>query len=390
MLAGAAAAGCGAEREANEAVGSAQVTVDTVNGVQVVTSIGVPAEWGREPLAVIERPRDEEFGRIVGVVADSAGNVYVADDIAKRIYRFSPTGEYLGAIGREGGGPGEFRALKGLAWVGPYLATMDAGNGRITTVALDGRPGPDVRWLALTGTGFWLEQTAPGEAYALLPVFSGDRGGGNTRVYLRITAQGVADTLPGRQLAPLPGSEGIVCEGGPDGGIRFFAVPEASQPFAARAPGRRTLLGYTGQYRLAVVSADGDTVRVIRRELANPPLTDSVWAVTDSMWTAFQEGARGSTCTRSSIERPASLPAFAGAFHDDRGRLWVEARDSAGYRFDVFDSTGALLGQLPPHVRDRRVPPYVRDGRLYYVSLDDMDVQSVRVARIVEFTPAHR
>jgi len=62
----------------------------------------------------------------------------------------------------------------------------------------------------------------------------------------------------------------------------------------------------------------------------------------------------------------------------------VEAYDCTGFRFDVFDSTGALVGELPAPARDRSVTPAVLGGRLHYVALDSLDVQTLRVARVVE------
>ena len=380
LCAALAAAACTATERPS--VPGARTTVDTIAGVPHVANAGTPATWRLEPLLDVAEAGGEPFGRLTGVTGTAAGDVYAADALARRIYHFAPDGRFVAALGREGGGPGEFRSMRSLAWVGPHLATLDAGNGRVTLVGTDGAPGPDVRWLALTGTGFGLEQTAPGEAYAPLPVFSPERRSTSTQVYLRLTAAGVADTLAGRRIAAEGRATGVVCEG--ERGIHFFSVPDSPRPYAGRAPGRRTVLGETGHYRLAVVGPAGDTVRVVTRDGANPPFTDAEWAATREDWAEFQERVRGTRCDPADITRPASKPAFAEIFFDDRARMWVEAYDRAGFRFDVFDSTGALVGELPAPARDRSVTPAVLGGRLHYVALDSLDVQTLRVARVVE------
>ena len=361
---------------------ASRTAVHVVGGIEHVVNTGEPPTWRLEEALAVADAGGEPFGRITGVTASANGELFVADELAKRIYRFAPDGRLVAALGREGGGPGEFRTMHSLAWTGPWLATLDAGNARVTRLGVDGTVGPPVHWLPLTGTGFGLEQTTPEEAYAPFPIFSTERLASSTRVFLRITADGVADTLAGVPVPPPAARSGVICEGA--GGIHFFSVPHAPQELQARAPGRRTIVAHTSRYRLLVLGAAGDTVRVVTRDVANPPFGDAEWAATEERWRAFQERVRGARCEPDGIERPTSKPAFAAVFFDDAARTWVEAYDAAGFRFDVLDSTGALVAQLPAPSRDRSVDPAIRGGRLHYVVQDSLEVQTVRVARIVE------
>lgn len=356
--------------------------VHVVGGIEHVVNTGEPPTWRLEESLAVADAGGEPFGRITGVTGSAAGELFVADELAKRIYRFGADGRFVAALGREGGGPGEFRSMHSLAWTGPWLATLDAGNARVTRLGVDGAVGPPVHWLPLTGTGFGLEQTTPEEAYAPFPIFSTERRTTSTRVFLRITADGVADTLAGVPVPPAAARTGVVCEGA--GGIHFFSVPHAPRELQARAPGRRTIVAHTSRYRLLVLDAAGDTLRVVSRDVGNPPFGDAEWAATEDRWREFQERVRGARCEPTGIERPTSKPAFAAVFFDDAARTWVEAYDTAGFRFDVFDSTGALVAQLPAPPRDRSVDPAIRGGRLHYVAQDSLEVQTVRVARIVE------
>jgi hypothetical protein len=57
---------------------------------------------------------DVIFGAIGGMVVDRDGRVYVADMQARQISVFSPDGDFLRHLGREGEGPGEYREPRSL------------------------------------------------------------------------------------------------------------------------------------------------------------------------------------------------------------------------------------------------------------------------------------
>lgn len=372
-------AACGTGESADG--GALLVSVDSVGGVPHVHNAGEPERWRLDSTLALGGAAGEPFGRVTGVAGDWKGGVYVADARAKRIYRFAADGEYLGALGGGGAGPGEFGAIQGLAWVAGRLASLDAGNGRITLLAADGVGAPlSVRWQPPTGE-VALEQTRPGEAYAPTAVPSAAKGPSGGRAWVRLIGAGVPDTTPDYG-ATVSGTAAVTCTS--PGRIGSFSIPFASRPYAVRAAEGRTLVGVTGVYRLALLGARGDTLRVLERDTPAVPVTDAEWREAEAGWARFQEDNRGGECDARSITRPASKPAFRGVAWDDRGRLWVEAVAPAGFRFDVFDSTGALVGEVPAPSRDASVPLAIRGGRLFWVAADSLGVQTVRVARIVD------
>ena len=359
-------------------------TVDTAQGVVHVRNAGEPPVWRLDSVVTIDSAGPAPLGRVTGVVGDWKGGIYVADALAHRVYRYDETGAWLGALGGEGSGPGEFRSLQGLAWVGGRLASLDAGNARITLLAADGAAEPQsVRWQPITGD-VTLEQTRPGEAYAPVVIGEPARDGRVTSGFVRLIGAGVPDTIADYR-GEVAGSA-ITCVA-PDR-ISAFAVPYAVQPYAARAPELRTVVGNTGQYRLALLDRGGDTLRVIERALSPVPVNEAEWADASARWHRFREQNRDARCDADDITRPAAKPAFRSTFWDDHGRLWVEAVTPTGFRYDLFDTTGVLVGELPAPPRDRSVSPTVRAGRLFWVSSDSLDVQSVKAARIVETLPA--
>ena len=378
LLAALACSGGDAER------GTALTTaVDTAQGVVHVRNSGSPPVWRLDSTVTISTAGTEPFGRITGVVGDWKGGVYVADALAHHVYRYDKAGTYLGALGGEGSGPGEFRSMQGLAWVGGRLASLDAGNARITLLSADGSAEPQsVHWQPITGD-VTLEQTRPGEAYADVVLGEPSRDGRMDGGFIRLIGPGLPDTV--RDFRGKVAGSAITCMA-PDR-ISGFAVPYAVQPYAARAPDLRTVVGNTGQYRLALLDRGGDTLRVVERAVQPVPVSDAEWAAASARWDRFHEQNLDARCDADGITRPSAKPAFRSTLWDDRGRLWVEAVTPTGFRYDLFDSTGALVAELPAPERDRSVAPTVRSGRLYWVERDSLDVQSVKTARIVEGPP---
>lgn len=90
---------------------------------------------------------DEEvlFGLISSVITDPEGNLYALDAQLAQIMVFSPDGELLDTLGRQGTGPGEFQAPQQLA----LLPTGDIGvsqifPGKLVGLNLDGTPSREI------------------------------------------------------------------------------------------------------------------------------------------------------------------------------------------------------------------------------------------------------
>ena len=90
--------------------------VETKDGVRTVHN--KKPQWGNSPKIQLEKIRtmgdldtlDEHvaFYMPLDMALDKEGNLYVLDTGNHRIQKFSPEGEYLATIGRQGQGPGEF------------------------------------------------------------------------------------------------------------------------------------------------------------------------------------------------------------------------------------------------------------------------------------------
>jgi DNA-binding beta-propeller fold protein YncE len=74
-----------------------------------------------------------------GAIAfDGRGNLWVSDSLNHRVQRFTPSGRYLGAIGRKGIDPGLWLDPEGIVVHGNRMYVAMNGNDRIDTFTLGG------------------------------------------------------------------------------------------------------------------------------------------------------------------------------------------------------------------------------------------------------------
>lgn len=99
-----------------------------------------PPLWGDAP-ALVEELRvgtlmgdaDEAFGSIGGVLALDDGSIWIGDRDLGAIRRFDSAGTYLGQLGREGEGPGEFKYPQGMRQLNNGdVAVWDDGQIRVS------------------------------------------------------------------------------------------------------------------------------------------------------------------------------------------------------------------------------------------------------------------
>jgi hypothetical protein len=84
---------------------------------------------------------DVLLGVVADVAADKAGNVYVLDNQLCQVMVFSPRGEHLRDLSRQGEGPGEIQQPTGLVMLPDETMGIVMGYpGRIVRMKLDGTP----------------------------------------------------------------------------------------------------------------------------------------------------------------------------------------------------------------------------------------------------------
>lgn len=396
-------AACGDAGTSEHEVG---VVTDTVDGVERVTYGAERAArlgWSLDTTTVIggfgvDDP-NYQFGGVNpdGLATDLQGNLYVLDADGIRVLGYAPDGSFLGAWGREGGGPGE---LGGSFGGGPRTMAMgpgdtlwigDQGNQRFTLLPVN-RGDPSS--VPLPGTsvsiGGKMAVDAAG-ALALLSSFNfrpGEAAGMPPRPLVRFSREGEpGDTV---WTFPAPATDIVTIS---SGGNQLMMM--MSQVFApgfswVRFADGGLALQDSPEYEIRFTDPAGHIRRILRREPAARPTGDADrQAVLDSLLTPPKEETRFDTeeIRRQRAEATTFadlIPRIIEMRRDTRNRLWVGVSESTPRtieRIDVYDRDGALLGEL----RDMPMPDFFfGDGHAALVDSDELDVQRISVVRLVD------
>jgi hypothetical protein len=306
-------------------------------------------------LGSIEGPPETSFGNVVSVAVTADGTTYVADVQVPVIRIFGAEGEYVGDLGRDGEGPGEYEGLWALAalpggeiavWHDFAQVTVFGPDGAFRTRftaplnGLVGGPGPSL--------------VADTAGHLMMRVTAGAFQPGVTRViryaWLHVDSEGaLIDSLiaPDRDLEHSPAA---------------FRTETASTP----SPHEYLVIGRNDDYALHRPLADG---RVLRIERVHEPIP--IEAQEREQWEAYSAVFE----ERQGMDFPPlapSKPAFRELQVDADGRIWVhryapaehhpafvDASTDFGWpnrnwlepvRHDVLDPRGAFLGTVTlPH-----------------------------------------
>ncbi len=115
----------------------------TLHVMNPAEGIEKPETLKPEKLWQVGGDDDEDilFGVLTEMASDNEGNLYVLDAQLNEVMIFSPGGEYLRSVGREGQGPGEFRRPTDLFLTGTGdIAVLQRMPGKIVLLTPDGEP----------------------------------------------------------------------------------------------------------------------------------------------------------------------------------------------------------------------------------------------------------
>lgn len=340
-------------------------------------------EWRIKPVLTLGTADDgpEAFGRIAAIVADESGNIYVGDAHSREILVFGPNGEHLHAIARRGRGPGEIEALASVAWVGDTLAVLDPTNRRISLFARDGSwidSWPHLRGGSGPPNLFRLYPTGPAEFYAIELTESGDRF---DRQFRRFNFKGATPhVLPYADGQHAPQNH-IICHVA--GGFAEIIVPFAPEVLRVPAPDDQVVVTWTGEYRIAFLSSEGQVELVIDRDRVRIPITPAEWDAASKPFSDYMRRHPNAKCDPRYPDQPGQHPAIHVIVFDDQKRMWVEVPDEEGFVWDVYDD-GIPIGSLRTPNRDISITPYIRNNHIYSVSTDELGVQYITVYRVAE------
>jgi hypothetical protein len=362
-------------------------TVRDSAGISVIEypeALVAPADW---TLSLQDAVRAQgEFARVRHGTVFTDGHFVVADGDSRSLRFHASDGALLTAVGRAGGGPGEFQDISSLSrWPGDSLLAWDLQQRRLTV--FDAR-GTMARSFALSTTaevpfGNVQGAFADGSMLTIGFVAGGGPEPGRTRSQSpvhRFARDGSLDTV-----YPFVTS-----------GEAFFTLFENGGFSVTSALFARSTTVHAGPSLLVEADNDAFTLRlrtpagalqrIIRRVGTTP-------SITPAMRQAVIEYTLGTLASDAARERnrpvyeamplPATTPAF-GRVHVDRlDHVWVEAYEpvpGATSAWWVFAPEGSLVARAT--MPQRLTPLEIGADYLLGVHRDELDVEEVVVARL--------
>lgn len=324
------------------------------------------------------------------------GTIAVAQSQDHRIRFFSVRGESLGTFGREGAGPGEFRAMTLHGWLGDTLWVGDF-NTRRTTLISPARElvrivpwpptlsipspngGPSGRLLAMPLWAIYADGSSLHFGLIAEPVPEGMPG---IAPMLRVKADSTLERIVGWRPA---GPDCSVAVEIPRGSA-VASIPYCDEPRFAVAPdGSRIAFAIvertgarTEHFRVVVLGSRGDTL--LNRRYPFEPVAISK-RVADSVRASRAAAASGPFADAyrkayQSLPVPESYTPFERVLVGVDGTVWIERMPNAPQRlWLVLDARGNPLGtvRVPRNVVLRAV---ARD-RFWATERDDNDLESI-------------
>ena len=308
---------------------------------------------------------------------DRNGRIYVAEPIEAAVYVLDTSGTILNRIGRQGGGPGEFRRPLGLGWKADTLWVADPSQRRIS---LFQRDGDFVRSAGVQGLNMVAALLNDG---SVLAVASQQQEG--LRYLLRIPPGGThADTLvhldvpgrtriavgPGAIVTPQPFAHTDLWSASSDGGAVYVVRSGNSSD---------------GEHRIQIMrfAPMGNVVYTRRHRYEPKPLTDAIFERVVSDLIASIEESRppgmgpaplDEQAIRDALSRTRFLPPVTDLLPNRDGSLWIrrEEREGASARWDIIDPHGDVAGSI---TLPRDLSVLLLDGKqLWGVERDEWDL----------------
>lgn len=334
-----------------------------------------------DPVPVTQSAAGIEFSRITDVAVDSRGQIY-AGDLYGHISVLNPDGTLARRFGRMGDGPGEFQSLGTLhVMEADSLYVYDGNVQRATVYAPNSDrvaytlklPQPDFSF------PMEVEPYGTGTLIGHFRRLSGEVPGAGERKddVIRLLNR---DGSIGRDTVitvPEPAIVEIRTET-----TQGFYFPEfARQSLVRWGPDGLIYSLWTDSARVHVHDTTGRTRGSFIADLGAPRLALAAATVDSVAEANAQPGTPKRTLVDAFSGRWRTWPLVQDMMVDDQSRIWIlPVTHAPQVSWIAFDARGRRLAslQLPRSVR----PRLIRGDRLYAVSRDSLDVESLAVYRL--------
>ena len=412
-----AAAGCGGDgNPATAGLDSPDIPLQP--GVEEVYTVGVldGAAW-------------EMFGSVRGVAFGDDGSLFILDNDAGHVVVVDRAGQFVRTISNKGEGPGELNQAVGLAVLGDgRIAVNDMNRG----IKVFSREGESLQEASFTfQTGMPGPRMYPMPDHSLLSAgmisrsFGAFMGGGEEeeepegRPIGQFRLDGTQDEFHSAWAGPpvedtdtQTGDMRIIMSG-----MEAFPLPLS---FGVLGDGRVVLADSVG-YRIKILDASGQVTGTLERPIAPVAVTDEIRdGERERRLAALAEGGSGGgggggatamiiSATVSagagggrpsgpdpeamrrmredrveSMTFPEEVPVISILAVDWSDRIWVQRSALMGEPgpTDILTPDGQYFGTIAPD--GLRIPAaFGPDGLLAYIDRDELDIQRIRVVRLV-------
>jgi hypothetical protein len=340
-----------------------------------------PEPW--VTIGVLEGAEEYQLFQVRSAVRLGDGRIVIANMGSHELRFYDAHGEFLGSVGGEGEGPGEFKLMSTI-WRahGDSLVLYDYTNGmRLSVFDANGIFGRAFRLemasssIPLVGDLIWGNRVVSYSGiYDSESLTDGLRR--DSALYCIHSMEGeVLDTL-GR----FPGSE-MYAVGAGEGSTLGMSRPYGRH-VVSTATADYWYFGSSDSYVIEVYGRSGSLERLVRRDIANRPVTDELLEERERR---LRESGRQVTAGVSrDIPIPETMPAYGRLIGDADGNLWVQEYRTTDEpeQWAVFDPSGQFLG-----IVDMPEPGRVTEiGSDYVLGIwrDEMDVEQVRLYELVK------
>jgi hypothetical protein len=388
-----------------------QAVIDTVGDTITVHTVS-GSVWGdtadlvpEVTIGTMEGADEYILGLPTQLAVAPVGTMYVLDRQVPVVRAYGSDGTFLYNVGRDGGGPGEYKNPDGLAVLPDgRVLVKDPGNARIAVFSPNGEPAGSWQYRGGWNTSHRYYVDTTGASYALILLESGLPPWEWRYGLARWNADGeLLDTLP----TPTWDFEKPRVTAQREGSSSSTNVPFSPTTTFSFSPFGYMVGALSTDYRIDLFRGDGTVLRIERDWDPVPVLAGEREEQERRISENFRRQYPGWRWNGPAI--PDTKPPFTDIFTGDDGRIWVqlsqtgvptmseaearEEEDRSGrpvmrYRapvvYDVYEPDGSYLGVVQTPSEFRTSPePVARGDYLWGVVRDELDVPSIVRFRIV-------
>jgi len=291
---------------------------------------------------------EDFFGLVSQVVVGDDGTIYLLDTRLAEVAVYSPDGERLGTLSREGEGPGETRMPAHLLFMPDgNLGLVQVFPGKVTKIDLEGNP---------AGV-FEIGANDPTQG-GFVQFFDCMVQGEN----LVIAAESIKQNPPTGQIR----TSYVAAYNGEGDEVARYAAFERVMDFTAfefdedkrnQVEFRKSIVGndgrvyvapYRNEYKIEVYLPDGTLDRVIEREYEHMPRTDEEYDAVKAVLDIQLQQLPNPKVSISRVE-----PDIGALRLGPDGNIWVETSrggrnqpEGVFFTWDVFSPEGRFLKQV--------------------------------------------